>query len=218
MKKLIIYLLIPLSLSGGCWGSDSKIALLKTKIEQALAQLNDKMIDDKEEVKRQLNVMYELDQAIRQACIRDRENPKVMSLVRNMDRANMHHLKKLIEKYGWITISEFGRQASRQAWLLVQHADEDLGFQQQCLKTMKNLVSKNEVEPQHFAYLYDRVALKTSHMGLKQKYGTQIQQKDDKWELLPFEGTLEDVNRCRREVGLDSVEDYLKMSEKLYSQ
>ena len=55
-------------------------------------------------------------------------------------------------------------------------------------------------------------------MGLKQKYGTQIQQKNDKWELQPFEGTLEDVNRCRREVGLNSVEDYLKMSEKLYKQ
>ena len=147
MKKLIIYLLIPLSFSGGCWGSDSKITFLKTKIEQALAQLNHKRIDEKEEVKRQLNVMYELDQAIRQACVGDRENPKVMSLMTDMDRANMYHLKKIIEKYGWITISEFGKKASRQAWLLVQHADEDPSFQQKCLKIMKNLIPKNEVEP-----------------------------------------------------------------------
>jgi hypothetical protein len=200
------------------WGSDSKIALLKAKIEQALAQLNDKRINDKEEVKRQLNIMYELDQAIRQACIGDRENPKVISLVRSMDCAHTCHLKKILDKYEWFKISEFGKEASRQAWLLVQHADEDPGFQRKCLKVMKDLIPKNEVESQHFAYLYDRVALKTPDMGLKQKYGTQIQQKDDKWELMPFEGTLEDMNRRRREVGLDSVEDYLKLSERYYNQ
>ena len=49
-----------------------------------------------------------------------------------------------------------------------------------------------ETNRRNYAYLYDRVAPKC---GLKQRYGTQAIIQDDQLELLPFEGSEEDLNK-----------------------
>lgn len=218
MKTLSIYLIILIGTISISWANniDLKIAALKPTVDACFAQLNLKKNLNKENVKYQLKLMYDLDQTIRKECIHERENPKIKSFIDHIDKINIRYVKKIIEKYGWIKISEFGKDASNQAWLLVQHADFDPNYQYECLKIMEKLLPTKEIDPQNYAYLYDRVALKTPAMGMRQKYGTQIQKKGENWELLPFEGTLEDVNRLRSDIGLDAVEDYLKFAEKMY--
>ena len=52
-------------------------------------------------------------------------------------------------------------------WLLSQHADNNVGFQQQALKNIEmHLGQDNE----HYRYLHDRVSVNT---GQPQKYNTQ---------------------------------------------
>jgi hypothetical protein len=78
-------------------------------------------------------------------------------------------------------------------------------------------MSQNDINPEHFSYLYDRVALQSADMGYMQKYGTQIHKKGGQRELLPFEGTIADVNLRRSELGMSTVEVYLGMCEGIYT-
>ena len=65
-------------------------------------------------------------------------------------------MKEVVLKHGWPGKSVVGSQAAVYAWLLVQHADTDREFQQECLKKMEAL-PKGEVRPADIAYLTDRI-------------------------------------------------------------
>ena len=39
-----------------------------------------------------------------------------------IDYLHAEHLKAILSVHEWITISKFGRDADRNAWLIVQHA------------------------------------------------------------------------------------------------
>jgi len=92
-----------------------------------------------------------------------------------VDIENTNYLKKLIKKIGWPTTSAVGRVASQAAWLLVQHADHDPKFQDNCLKLMKKL-PRDEVSLINIAYLEDRVRVANNKPQL---YGTQFYQEGD---------------------------------------
>src|SRR3989344_5778883 len=46
-----------------------------------------------------------------------------------VQRANTERLKEIIEKSGWPSIDLVGKKASRNAGLIIQHADHDVRFQ-----------------------------------------------------------------------------------------
>lgn len=48
---------------------------------------------------------------------------------KKIDKKNTLKIKKIIERYDWPTINLVGKKASKNAWLLVQHADHDVKFQ-----------------------------------------------------------------------------------------
>jgi hypothetical protein len=79
-------------------------------------------------------------------------------------------LKKIIKEIGWPVISKVGKEASQAAWLVAQHADHDVKFQEYCLNLMKN-ASDGDVLKKQIAYLTDRILVNT---GKKQLYGTQF--------------------------------------------
>jgi hypothetical protein len=83
-------------------------------------------------------------------------------------------LKKIIDKIGWPTISKVGEEASKAAWLIVQHADHDTSFQQYCLELM--LAVKDDVVKKDIAYLTDRIRV---HQNMPQLYGTQFYTDED---------------------------------------
>jgi translation initiation factor 6 (eIF-6) len=64
-----------------------------------------------------------------------------------------------------------GKEASHLAWLIVQHADHDVEFQEKCLKLMKQKLKEKKIDPIEVAYLTDRVRV---NKGKKQIYGTQF--------------------------------------------
>jgi hypothetical protein len=92
------------------------------------------------------------------------------------------------------------------AWLLVQHADLDRAFQKQCLRLLETAVKNKDAEPQHLAYLTDRVCVGD---GLPQVYGTQLE--------YPIAGQ-EHVDERRSAVGLNSSADYLYDSQGMLEQ
>jgi hypothetical protein len=124
--------------------------------------------------------------------------------IRTLIELHTERMHKIIEEIGWPTISKVGEHASKMAWLLVQHADHDVNFQNECLELMKKETPK-EVLPVNVAYLEDRVAIKQNR---PQKYGTQFHTKS-KEEFGPFPILdPERVNEFRNSVGLGNIEEY----------
>lgn len=129
-----------------------------------------------------------------------------------LDKSNTSRLKKIIQEFGWPTISLVGEQASRAAWLLVQHADHDLNFQESCLALMKDL-AENEVSQQNIAYLEDRVRIA---QGRPQLYGTQFDNPGVNFGPKSVEDSP-NLNKRRIAAGLSSFEDYQKLMYEVYS-
>jgi len=115
-------------------------------------------------------------------------------------------IKEIISEHGGITISKFGEKTSRNAWLLVQHMDWNVSFQEEYLYIM--LDDFVDYYPANIAYLTDRVFV---NKGKPQVYATQFQNfpKEGKYRPFPTINPKE-VNERRAEVGLEPLEEYAK--------
>lgn len=130
-------------------------------------------------------------------------------------RSNADTLKSWFREYGFLGKDKLDEKASHNFWLMVQHADHDVEFQETFLKAMKVEVLKDNADNQNFAYLEDRVR---KNKGLKQKYGTQLEYIEDFWIIpAPLEDSL-NVNERREEIGLESIEAYLNSAMELNYQ
>ncbi|MBX3432863.1 MAG: hypothetical protein KF847_06060 [Pirellulales bacterium] len=139
------------------------------------------------------------------------EFQKLARQAQEIDVDNTAWMKQVIENHGWPTAGLVGKEGAKAAWLLVQHADQDVSFQRQCLDLMTAL-PKESVSQQELAYLTDRVLLAE---GKKQRYGTQFVPVGGKFKLRPTEdeATLDDR---RREAGLPPIAEYLRSAEQFY--
>ena len=114
-------------------------------------------------------------------------------------------LEQLLAHQGWFTIGAFGPEADRDAWLIVQHADECPDLQLQVLDLLGVLAEQGETAPEHFAHLYDRVAV---NAGRPQRFGTQGRCVPGLgWEPFPCEEP-ERLDELRAMVGLVPMEEY----------
>jgi hypothetical protein len=125
--------------------------------------------------------------------------------IRDIDHRNTTWLKDVVSKSGWPTISAVGEGAAANAWLLIQHADDDPVYQYHVLQLMAPLVDKGEVNRRHYALLYDRVMLPLTG---KQRYGTQFI-CDVKWHPQPLEDPQR-LDELRKQAGLDPISEYAK--------
>ena len=132
-----------------------------------------------------------------------------------MDKRNTKRLKEIVRKYGWPIISLVGEQASSGAWVLIQHADHDIGFQKDILQIMEEIYKKDrsEISPHDIAYLTDRIL---THQNKPQIFGTQFQKsKKGGFEPLPIKNR-KNIDARRKEFGLDSLVDNTKRINQTY--
>ena len=130
----------------------------------------------------------------------------------SMDHENTQRMKAIIKTYGWPTIALVGKEASSDAWLLVQHADQEPKFQAYCLTLLAPLVKSGEIKETNYAYLFDRVAVA---QGKPQRYGTQAQMSETGFFISPVENPGQ-VDKIRKSVGMPSLEEYLKVLVREY--
>lgn len=176
---------------------------------------------NKEWVKSKLAFMVEVDQTMRSNLQSPYKNSytseetdyffrQYLPRLNQLDSENTSDLKKLLKKYHWFTVSEFGGQADSHAWLLVQHADLDPQFQKEVLVIITDLWPKNETSARNYAYLFDRVAASWHDPSKRtlQRYGTQgqcIGPRD--WEPISMEEP-EFLDQRRASVGLPAMAEY----------
>lgn len=122
------------------------------------------------------------------------------------DADNLPWLKADLDAHGWYRITEMGKEADNAAWLMVQHADADVVFQQKILAMLEPLVGQGETSPTNYAYLLDRVAVNSQR---PQRYGTQGGCADGGWEPRALEEPATAVDQRRAEVGLPPLADYI---------
>jgi len=124
-----------------------------------------------------------------------------------VDAKNLARLKELFAEYGYPETGRFGKEASHNFWLLVQHCDWAPEFQFEILAAMEPLLKTGNVDLADYAYLYDRVHINTNQL---QRYGTQLKEKEDGsgYEPKPLEAPRF-VDERRREVELPALAEYL---------
>jgi hypothetical protein len=135
---------------------------------------------------------------------------EAVALVRAVDADNTRWLKSILDQGGWPGRSVVGEEGALAAWLLAQHADQDLDFQRRCLAMLDDAVCVGEADAGHWAYLVDRVRCAE---GRPQVYGTQFwcgPLGRDALGPRPIEDVA-GLDERRRVVGLGSFADYERL-------
>lgn len=127
-----------------------------------------------------------------------------------VDSLNRLRLDHIINNYSLEIISGLGKDALRGLFLIIQHADQDKKWQENRLELVSKLVDSGKMEPQNYAYLYDRIQI---NKGLEQKYGTQFKNVDpvnNIVELFPVVDSL-NLDKRRKKLGLMPIETYKRI-------
>jgi uncharacterized protein DUF6624 len=123
------------------------------------------------------------------------------------DSINELKAKAIINKHGFPGYSIAGKSSETFFWI-IQHCDDDIPFQEHVLALMKKEIDKNNAGKENYAYLVDRVLVNKHE---KQIYGTQIHIDTVTHKSAPFPLKYpEKVNELRKEMGLGTLEAYLK--------
>ena len=174
--------------------------------------------DTKEGAKRILAHLWDLDQFSRKAWSlphehgysgTDAEKAFIAAFQprqKRVDDTNLRTFKRLLDHWGWFDRRVWENDADQQAWLLTQHADDDLPFQKRVLSLLEPLVPSGGTDPSNFAYLWDRVAVNDHH---PQRFGTQgFCTGPGTWKPRPIEDPVH-VDERRKAMGLQPLADYI---------
>jgi hypothetical protein len=121
-------------------------------------------------------------------------------------------LTEIFDEHGWPGHDLVGEEGSTAAWVIAQHSDLDLAFQERALELITEAVAQDDASPGDLAYLTDRVAVAK---GEPQTYGTQIR-CDGKKPVPPTPIADPDaVEGLRAEAGLEPLAAYLREMKKV---
>lgn len=146
--------------------------------------------------------------------IKDQQNMRLLVPDQEVIRRHTEEVKHIVSEYGLITISQFGKLTAHSAWLLVQHSDHDVEFQQSYLTLMQQ--QPDEVLKEDLARLTDRVCINQER---PQIYGTQFDPSTlpDSYAPFPIENP-EEVNSRRAALGLETMEEYADTMRRKYTR
>ncbi|MCG2617622.1 tetratricopeptide repeat protein [Terrimonas sp. NA20] len=126
-------------------------------------------------LRKEINLMALFDQKLRYQKVQAKNDSVKKSIneqIMRSDLRNMNRAKEIIIQYGWPKISQIGKDGQNNLWLIVQHADQDVLFQQTALSAMEKLNGTKEINMENYAFLFDRVQC---NLNYKQRYGTQVE-------------------------------------------
>ena len=169
--------------------------------------------DDPRSVRDELELMYKSDQLYRaeiQAAMIEYgvNHPRVKALWEKqtpIDNENYKKLENIVDVHGWPTISEHGEEATKAAFLIIQHSKTEL--QKKYLPYLKEAAVKGELKLNYLAMLEDRILLADGSMQL---YGTQLRRNDSgEIEFHPIKD-VENVDARRKKMGLNPISETAK--------
>lgn len=167
------------------------------------------------ELRKKLNKIQYEDQGIRLLLLNVQKSKGLSSpttlLIREemkqIDSINAIKVQQIIDEFGWLGESKISSEANQTLFLTIQHVD-DLIVQEKYLPILGQAVKDGNAEAWQFAFLTDRILM---NQGKYQIFGTQIiiGEKPEESYIVPLQNP-EKVDELRQEVGLESLNDYLK--------
>jgi len=154
--------------------------------------------------------MSTLDQGIRERYEQTKDK-KDLTKMKNIDKINREEFKKIFKTTELIT-SKYGKDAQLSAFLIVQHMPRsEISFMKKYLSLMKRHLE--DIEPLNYAMLCDRVE---TLQDKPQIYGTQFVSVEDSQNTYKLKELKEPelVDKRRRDIGLEPLEDYIKKLSK----
>lgn len=146
----------------------------------------------------------------------DAPTPAQLRQLAAIDSDNLAWLRTWIDRRGFPTVAEVGRQGVLDAWLLVQHAQSAPDFQQAVLDTLMSRKDSTGLSRSDIATLYDRVQL---NQGRPQRYGTQfVRDKEGKFLLEQPVEDREAIDSRRAQMDLMPLEVYRCMLHASYDK
>ena len=104
----------------------------------------------------------------------------------SVETNNQNRIEQLYKDYGFLGEKKIGKEAATSFWLPIQHADNDIPFQQEMLKAMKKESEKGSADKYHYAMLEDRINV---NLNKPQRFGSQVTY-NDKGQAIPKIGLI----------------------------
>jgi hypothetical protein len=163
----------------------------------------------------QITQMYNAEQRILRAmqwCCLPSPCSEHSTIIQGLRDKNLSDLKGIVYEFEWPGKSLVGEDGVERFWSLIQHCDQDVGFQELCLQHLHVAVQNNEASKKFIPSLQDRVL---KNRGLKQLYGTQLQIVNK--QLVPYPiADFHLLEQRRKEYGLEPFREYIHaMKEKI---
>ena len=155
---------------------------------------------------------YHLDTLLTKVDYNSPEVFKMNTLISKNDSVNIEIVRKIIDKYGWLSVNETSKNANDALFLVIQHAD--LKTQLQYLPGLTKAVQNKKALPQKLALLVDRTNM---YQGKFQIYGSQLKGMNTQdFGFFPIYDEP-NVNKRRQEIGMELLEDYAKRFKLTYT-
>ena len=137
----------------------------------------------------------------------------ILKKIHEIDNSNYSVCKNILEKYNYPNYELVGVESSNNYWLVIQHLNQHVLFQDSVLKKMKVEVDKGLASSINYAYLTDEVKISTNQLQI---YGTQMVLNKSKttYEPKPVIDPTK-LNERRKSVGLNSIEEFIKTTNKI---
>jgi hypothetical protein len=130
-----------------------------------------------------------------------------------LDEKNIRIVTKIIDSLGWLGKDKIGKDANTALFATIQHSNK-LSTMEKYLPIIKEASENGHAEKSQLAYLIDRVELLNNR---KQIYGTQLSIRDNGKVFIENLINPTQVNARRKAMGLDTIEDYIRVCDSLNS-
>lgn len=167
------------------------------------------------ELREELIRMHLINEQLREELIRiGPSNLTLKDVYRQeaLDRMHSSRLKEILAHHGWPGVDMVGTDGAEAAFRLAEHSYREPLFQRECLELMGNEVERGQVDPAHYAELFDRVQVAAGGM---QRFGTQAYTEDGSLKFYPIEDPQR-VDSRRAKMGLVTLAEYRRQLEQAY--
>lgn len=191
-----------------------KIILLLTTILISCSSIKNLTPLEKEKTIAELNYIFNIDQkysgtppdALLKKYSRTQAGQIFQMKRDSVSLDNQKKIKKLYLKHGYLGFDKVGKEYSKKFWITIQHADNDIKFQQEMLKALGKEIEKNNAEKSNYAMLEDRIAI---NLKQKQRFGSQLTYNKE-GQAIPKYGLIDSINidNLRMEYNLAPFKEY----------
>ncbi|VFA44066.1 DUF6624 domain-containing protein [Chryseobacterium indologenes] len=167
---------------------------------------------EKKKLKNEINAMEKIDQIVAyipQGEYANYSREKWNTFKDSVMTSNTKRVELIYNKYGYLGFDKVGEKGESQFWVIVQHSDKSVNFQNKVLRSLKKEVRKKNASPENYAFLYDRIKVNDNK---KQLFGTQVEYNQD-GQATPKKGLTDttNVDMLRKKFNLEPLKEYLNL-------